>query len=77
VRRAYIHGETNGGAAAPREEGVSLEDYAARVQQAIPLGRYGEPEEIGSVVAFLCSERASYVTGVSLQVDGGVIQSTF
>lgn len=60
-----------------REEGVSVEDYAARVQQTIPLGRYGEPGEIGNVVAFLCSERASYVTGVSLQVDGGVIQSTF
>jgi len=59
------------------EEGVSVDDYAARVQQAIPLGRYGEPGEIGNVVAFLCSERASYVTGVSLQVDGGVIQSTF
>jgi 3-oxoacyl-[acyl-carrier protein] reductase len=60
-----------------REEGISMEEYARRTEAAIPAGRYGTPREIGDVVAFLCSERASYVTGVSLQVDGGVIQSTF
>ncbi len=60
-----------------REEGISAEEYAGRVQAGIPLGRYGKTREIGDVVAFLCSDRASYVTGASLQVDGGVIQSTF
>jgi 3-oxoacyl-[acyl-carrier protein] reductase len=60
-----------------KEEGVPVEEYAERVQKTIPLRRYGSPREIGDVVAFLCSERASYVTGVSLQVDGGVIRSTF
>ncbi|GAA2320464.1 SDR family oxidoreductase [Nonomuraea roseoviolacea subsp. roseoviolacea] len=38
---------------------------------AVPVGRIGEPEEVGDVVAFLASERASYVNGVSLLVDGG------
>jgi 3-oxoacyl-[acyl-carrier protein] reductase len=60
-----------------REEGVPMDEYAGRVQKTIPVRRYGSTREIGDVVAFLCSERASYVTGVSLQVDGGVIQSTF
>jgi 3-oxoacyl-[acyl-carrier protein] reductase len=44
---------------------------------AIPMGRFGKPEEVGDVIAFLCSERAGYLTGASLQVDGGVIQGTF
>jgi 3-oxoacyl-[acyl-carrier protein] reductase len=60
-----------------KQEGISIEDYALRVQEAIPIGRYGEPREIGEVVAFLASERASYVTGATVQVDGGLIQSTF
>jgi 3-oxoacyl-[acyl-carrier protein] reductase len=38
-----------------------------------PLGRLAEPEEIASVIAFLCSERASYVTGSAWSVDGGTV----
>lgn len=60
-----------------KEEGISIDDYAARVVRSIPIGRYAEPREIADVVAFLASERASYLTGVTLQVDGGLIQSTF
>jgi len=60
-----------------KEEGISVDDYAARVVRSIPIQRYAEPREIGDVVAFLASERASYLTGVTLQVDGGLIQSTF
>jgi len=43
--------------------------------EGIPLGRLGEPEELGSLVAFLASERASYITGAVYQVDGGVIRA--
>src|SRR5919109_1612313 len=50
---------------ASREEGMG--DQASRV----PLGRFAEPEEIASVVAFLCSERASNVTGAAWSADGG------
>jgi 3-oxoacyl-[acyl-carrier protein] reductase len=60
-----------------KETGLSVEEYAARVQRAIPLGRYGKPREIGDVVAFLASDRAGYLTGATIQVDGGIIQSTF
>jgi len=60
-----------------KQEGISIEDYALRVQRSIPIGRYGQPKEIGDAVAFLASERASYVTGATIQVDGGLIQSTF
>ena len=60
-----------------KEEGISVDAYTARAVQTIPLKRHGQPSEIGDVVAFLASERASYVTGATIQVDGGIIQSTF
>jgi 3-oxoacyl-[acyl-carrier protein] reductase len=43
--------------------------------KTIPLGRYGTPEEFANVVAFLASEQASYITGATLQVDGGMVKS--
>jgi 3-oxoacyl-[acyl-carrier protein] reductase len=60
-----------------KAEGISLEAYFQRTAAAIPAGRMGQPREIGDAVAFLCSERAAYITGASLQVDGGAIQGTF
>jgi 3-oxoacyl-[acyl-carrier protein] reductase len=41
-------------------------------EAAIPLGRFGDPAEIGDAVAFLCSQRASYVSGITLLIDGGL-----
>ncbi|HEY6952066.1 MAG TPA: SDR family oxidoreductase [Bacteroidota bacterium] len=51
---------------------ISVEEYLKAQTKSIPAGRYGKPEEIGDVVAFLCSERASYISGVNLLVDGGL-----
>jgi 3-oxoacyl-[acyl-carrier protein] reductase len=48
-----------------------VEAAVEALAQTIPLGRVGEPEELASVVTFLCSERASFVTGVTVAVDGG------
>lgn len=59
-----------------KERGITYEEYFAEQAAEIPLRRIGEPRELGEVVAFLASERASYVTGVSLQVDGGLIRFT-
>jgi NAD(P)-dependent dehydrogenase (short-subunit alcohol dehydrogenase family) len=42
-----------------------------------PVKRIGKPEDIGAAIAFLSSERAGYITGVTLQVDGGQIKSTY
>jgi 3-oxoacyl-[acyl-carrier protein] reductase len=58
-----------------KREGRSVEDVAAESASSIPLGRYGKPEEYGAVVAFLASERAAYITGSVIRVDGGLIAS--
>jgi 3-oxoacyl-[acyl-carrier protein] reductase len=52
--------------------GVPLEEIADEPQPDVPVGRLGRVEEFADVVAFLCSERSSYVCGVNLVVDGGL-----
>jgi NAD(P)-dependent dehydrogenase (short-subunit alcohol dehydrogenase family) len=55
-----------------QDPSFTLEDYWAERSKPIPMGRGGEPNEAGEPIAFLCSERASYVTGTSINVDGGI-----
>ena len=54
--------------------GIPLEEQQRRGGAAIPLGRYGAPDDFGRVGAFLLSDAASYITGTSVQVDGGLIK---
>lgn len=58
-----------------RREGRPVEEVAAESIASIPVGRYGNPEEYGDVVAFLASTRAAYLTGSVIRVDGGLIPS--
>jgi len=54
--------------------GVSPEEQRRRSVSTIPMGRYGEPNEFGRAAAFLLSDAAAYITGASLQVDGGLVR---
>lgn len=58
-----------------RTSGASPDDVRAGWAKTIPLGRYGVPDEYGNAAAFLFSDAARYITGASLQVDGGLIKS--
>jgi 3-oxoacyl-[acyl-carrier protein] reductase len=58
-----------------KREGRTVEAVEAEGLAAIPLGRYGDPQEYGDVVAFLASDRAAYITGSVIRVDGGLIPS--
>jgi 3-oxoacyl-[acyl-carrier protein] reductase len=60
--------------ATARTEGVEPAAIEKRMVQEIPAGRLGEPHELGDLIAFLGSERASYITGTTIQVDGGYVR---
>lgn len=58
-----------------KKQGISTADAKTRALAAIPMGRYGDPDEFGRVAAFLLSDGAAYMTGATVQVDGGLVKS--
>ncbi len=52
----------------------AIDDFAKRISEKVPMKRFGQPEEVAAAVAFLASSDASYITGVELNVDGGLGQ---
>ena len=75
--RPHRHGP--GGRARPgrrQAPGTTAEESQVGIPQDHPARRYGEPEEFGAAAAFLCSAPASYITGMALRCDGGLVRST-
>lgn len=62
---------------AAKEQGQSFEEVRAERRARIPLGRYGKTEEFAAAAAFLASEQAAYITGVTFLVDGGQFRGTY
>jgi 3-oxoacyl-[acyl-carrier protein] reductase len=58
-----------------RKNGMALKEQEKLAASKIPMGRYGDPLEFGRAVAFLLSDAAAYITGATLQVDGGQMRS--
>jgi 3-oxoacyl-[acyl-carrier protein] reductase len=71
----FLTSRISPGAGRSPEADRALQQQLAPIASAIPLGRLGEPIELGNLVAFLASQRASYITGAVYQVDGGNIKS--
>jgi 3-oxoacyl-[acyl-carrier protein] reductase len=64
-------------AATAERERLTVEQVNARTEAQVPMRRLGEPREFAALAAFLVSERASYVTGQSVAVDGGWIRGLY
>ena len=57
--------------------GVTVEEAYKEMAKSIPLGRYAEPEEVGSLAAFIASEKGAYLNGGVFTIDGGFVSSVF
>jgi NAD(P)-dependent dehydrogenase (short-subunit alcohol dehydrogenase family) len=55
-----------------KKEGISADEYYSKMSKDIPMKRVGEAEEVANVITFLVSDAASYVTGTSVNLDGGI-----
>jgi len=55
----------------------TIGEFYKKIESTIPMGRLGTPEEFANAVAFIASERASYITGIALQIDGGFVKGLF
>jgi 3-oxoacyl-[acyl-carrier protein] reductase len=51
--------------------GVEMEEFKRQIAETVPLGRIGQPEDVANVIAFLCSDESSYVSGQVIYVAGG------
>ena len=60
-----------------KRQGITVEQIRSAIDQQIPIGRYGRPDEFAAAAVFLASQQASYITGVTLLVDGGLVRSTY
>ena len=58
-------------------QGMSEAEALGSIARDIPMGRVGKPEELGALVAFLASKQAGYITGTTIQVDGGLVRAVF
>jgi 3-oxoacyl-[acyl-carrier protein] reductase len=73
---AFVHDQFTENA---RRNGTTYEQEVAKFAETyqIPAKRFGDPRDVGSLVAWLCSEFAGYITGQSIAVDGATTRSTF
>ena len=55
-----------------QSQGISLEEMVERIRKAVPLGRWGEPEDIANGVAYLCDPASSWITGEVIRISGGM-----